>query len=181
MQNTTISKKNMLMRLTVVLLCLVLLSLGLFVGLFARYSSAGSGTDRARTAGFSPAASLNLQSRNFVYDPTKKTYSGSYEVMLTNASEVAVKYDVVISFQDTALSGAEFTFNQEKKVVDENASDITFSDVGVLEANDTTGIKKIMTVTVNSDFYNALMRAQDGENLDLTAYFDTAVVFTQVD
>jgi hypothetical protein len=181
MQKSTIPKKNMLLYFAAGILCLTLFSCYFLSGLYARYSTGGAGADSARTAGFSPAAVLEQQSEEFVYDPAKSTYSCNYNIKLTNASEVAVTYDVVIAFRDKTLSGAEFAFGSEKKTVDADASALTFLGLGELQANDTEGVTKTMTVTVSEEFYQALIQAGKGESLDLTAYFELTVTFTQAD
>lgn len=86
------------------LLVMVLFSVNLTSGLYARYATEATGSAGARVAKFDVASeeksefSINLD----FYDPAKQTASIQFEV--TSSSEVAVEYDVVLELPEEIIS-----------------------------------------------------------------------------
>ena len=86
------------------LLVMVLFSVNLTSGLYARYATEATGSAGARVAKFDVASeeksefSIDLD----FYDPAKQTASIQFEV--TSSSEVAVEYDVVLELPEDIIS-----------------------------------------------------------------------------
>ena len=86
------------------LLVMVLFSVNLTSGLYARYATEATGSAGARVAKFDVASeeksefSIDLD----FYDPAKQTASIQFEV--TSSSEVAVEYDVVLELPEEIIS-----------------------------------------------------------------------------
>ena len=86
------------------LLVMVLLSVNMTSGLYARYATEATGSAGARVAKFDVASeeksefSIDLD----FYDPAKQTASIQFEV--TSSSEVAVEYDVVLELPEEIIS-----------------------------------------------------------------------------
>ena len=84
-----------------VLFCLVLFSTYLTGGLYARYTTSASGSDSARVARFEITGVDSWTNQGEIdldlnfFDPNKT--SASLNFTISSASEVAVKYDVVIT------------------------------------------------------------------------------------
>lgn len=89
---------GILLRVALVLLCLVLLSVYLMKGLYARYQTTGSGSDSARVAKFDvvvsgmPSDTIQVICNNYNGD------TGVYTFTVTNNSEVAVEYDAKLTY-----------------------------------------------------------------------------------
>lgn len=180
-RQTVKSKKNITLHLAAVLLCLTLFSAYLTSGLFARYTAQDSGNDSARVAGFHPTATITPADQTIKYDINTGNYKINYTIAVANPSEVAVKYDVVISFNDDTLNGAVFKFdNKDEKTIDRSKS-FSFNGVGVLSANETTPQNHTLTFTVTKGLIEQLVAAAPGSTLDLTTYFTATVDFTQLD
>ena len=185
MRQTAKVKKNIPLRLAAVLLCLTLFSVYLTAGLFARYTVSGSGADTARVAGFQPKAVISPGKGTIQYDINKiDDYELTYEITVTNLSEVAVNYDLVITFSDDKLNGASFRFNGTTQTV-VGASALTFNDAGTLSANDAVGDMKPLKLIVPTTVMKALMEEElkktAGSEINLATYFTATVTFTQVD
>ena len=104
MQKMT-KKTPLVFHIGIVLLCLVLFSVHLTSGLYARYTSKVSSQDSARVAKFDVASkekndialSINLD----FFDPAKQNDSIEFEV--SSSSEVPVEYDVVLVFPEEMI------------------------------------------------------------------------------
>ena len=125
-----------------VLFCLVLFSTYLTGGLYARYTTSASGSDSARVARFEITGGGNWTDStenidldlNF-FDPNKT--SASLNFTISSASEVAVKYDVVITMptlpNDCDYSWLEIKLGDKSPSVNGNV--YTFSGVGTFAPN----------------------------------------------
>ena len=126
-----------------VLLCLVLFSTYLTGGLYARYTTSASGSDSARVARFEITGGGNWTDStenidldlNF-FDPNKTSASLTFEI--TSGSEVAVKYDVVITMPDQP-DGYDYSWLEiklgEATPSSVNGNVYTFSGVGSFVPN----------------------------------------------
>ena len=174
------TKKNIPLRLAAALLCLTLVSTYLVSGLLARYTAQGNGDDAARVAGFRPTASLSPDNGIIKYatdDPDE--YTLTYQIFVENPSEVAVDYNLVVSFASTDLDGSVISLDGTARAID--GTDIDFGPLGRLNANDTTGAPHTLTFTVTKAFVEEKIAATSDSKLDLSAYFTATVTFTQVD
>lgn len=96
---------GILLRVALVLLCLVLLSVYLMKGLYARYQTTGSGSDSARVAKFDVVVSGTPSNSNIVCTAVNEG-NGTYTITIENKSEVAVHYDLSVKFagNDTGVT-----------------------------------------------------------------------------
>ena len=112
MPQTPKAKMNIPMCAACVLLCLTLFSMYLTGGLYSKYVGRDDSGDSARVAKFSvsispsTAADINID----VSAGTGKK-SGTYEFKLNNASEVAVKYGVLLTFTEDVPDYLSVTLN----------------------------------------------------------------------
>lgn len=180
MLNNSYSKSNIFLKLAAVLLCLTLLSVYLVSGLYAKYSNKSASGNVAAVAEFSPLASFDNGTWVFESDGSESEYSYDYEIKLSNPSEVNVQCGLEIAFPDGMLDGARFTFNDNtQEVEDEEIMD--FGEFATLDAGNTTGITKILTVTIDKACYDNIMANHSGQNASLSAHFEAVVSFTQID
>lgn len=176
------TKKNIPLRLAAVLLCLTMVSAYLVSGLLARYTAQGNGDDAARVAAFCPTASITTDNGLIKYDTayTGVDYTLTYKIAVKNPSEVAVDYDLVVSFASNDLKDSKIRLDSESDVIIGD-TDINFGPLGRLSANDKTGATHTLTFTVTKAFVEGKIAATSDSKLDLSAYFTATVTFTQVD
>ena len=174
------TKKNIPLRLAAGLLGLTMVSAYLVSGLLARYTAQGNGDDAARVAGFCPTASISPDNGIIKYatdDPDE--YTLTYQIAVENPSEVAVDYDLVVSFASNDLNGSVISLDGTAKTIGD--APINYGKLGTLTANDTTGATHELTFTVAKAFVVEKIAATSDSKLDLSAYFTATVTFTQVD
>ena len=176
MRNT--NKINIPLCLAGVLFWLTLISIYLTSNLFAKYTATSTGSDSARVAGFHPTATITPPDQTIEYDSSENKYKIVYTIVVANPSEVAVKYDVVISFNDDALKGATFQFDNEPAVNITPPTSVRY-DVGTLSANQTND--HTLTFTVTKGLIEKLVAAAPDSTLDLKSCFTATVDFTQLD
>ena len=127
-----------------VYLCYLLVAVLAFTGAsVAGYKTESSGDDSARVARFEvTAAPVNGQSTEFTLNSTTK--SGNYRFTVTNGSETAVSYDVVVTVPDgkslpngvtVSLKNGDTTTVSRKD--GETGSVYTFPNAGRFEAAST--------------------------------------------
>lgn len=176
------NKVNIPLFLAGILFCLTLISISITSSLIAKYSTTVSEGDSARVAGFHPVATIASENSVIQYDTNQSNYVIEYTVRVSNNSEVAVKYDVVISFEDNnnKLSGAKLKFDNNDEVTI-NQDSIRYDNVGVLSANDNTGKTHSLIFNVSKDLIEQLIAGAPGSELDLTSSFTVTVGFTQLD
>lgn len=158
------SRTPVVFHVGLVLLCMVLFSTYLTGGLYARYTTSASGEDGARVAKFqitnklnsidSQAVSVNLH----FFDSTM--LEDSLPLQVSSGSEVAVKYDVVVTMP-TGVSYANWLSIQLKKddtvlqTLTTTAADVnvfTFSDVGIFAPNDSNTHEYTLTFAIIESF-----------------------------
>lgn len=200
MRYTHTEKPNIALRLAALLLCLTLFSLYLLSGLYARYTVTGTAADSARVAAFQPTATITPATGtvNYVYGQST-SYNVTYDITVTNPSEVAVDCELVIT-KDAFLSSKEgaiwFWINNPDDPsnplsihpiliggTDYDWSVLETVSLGTLDAHDTVGVTRQITVGISSYLFNLLIADSNFETgkLDLTQYFTASVTFTQVD
>lgn len=179
MRNT--NKINIPLCLAGVLFWLTLISIYLTSNLFAKYTATSTGSDSARVAGFHPTATITPPDQTIEYDSNKAEYKIVYTIGVANPSEVAVKYDVVISFNDNVLKGATFQFDNKPVVNITPSTRVKYDGVGTLSANQTTAQNYTLTFTVTKELIEQLVAAAPDSTLDLTSSFTATVDFTQLD
>lgn len=93
--NAKTVKRNMPMSIACVLLCLVLITVYLVCGLYAKFTTSGSGTDDSLVAKFDITEDDLLIGEELVFDFAPGTYIN--EIKVTNSSEVAVNYTITVT------------------------------------------------------------------------------------
>lgn len=138
------------------LLVMVLFSVNLTSGLYARYATEATGSAGARVAKFDVASeeksefSINLD----FYDPAKQTASIQFEV--TSSSEVAVEYDVVLELPEEIISlinsGVLIIKMDDKAVYDIDTANytVTFEGESFSPSENVTQTHTI-TLSINAD------------------------------
>ena len=174
------NKVNIPLFLAGILFCLTLISISITSNLIAKYSTTVSEGDSARVAGFHPVATITSGNSTIRYDINQSDYRIEYTIGVKNYSEVAVEYNVVISFQDSKLSGAKLKFDNNGEVTIGQDS-IRYDNVGALSANDNTGKTHSLIFNVSKDLIEQLIAGAPGSKLDLTSSFTVTVDFTQLD
>ena len=123
-----------------VYLCYLLVAVLAFTGAsVAGYKTESSGDDSARVARFEvTAAPVEGQSTEFKLNSTTK--SGNYSFTVTNGSETAVSYDVVVTVPDgkSLPNGVTVSLSNGGKTVsgqvDTTGRVYTFSNAGIFKA-----------------------------------------------
>lgn len=138
-----------------VYLCYLLVAVLAFTGAsVAGYKTESSGDDSARVARFEvTAAPVEGQSTEFKLNSTTK--SGSYSFTVTNGSETAVSYDVVVTVPDgkslpngvtVSLKNGDATVSGQ---VDTTGRVYTFPNAGTFEAASLA--EQTLTLTFTAD------------------------------
>lgn len=101
-------KLNIPMFAALILLLLTMITTHITSGLFARYTTQGSGSDSARVAEFDVSSLLTAYANE----------NGKFKLTVTSNSEVAVQYKIVVEFDapmSVALDGGEPRTRPEQK------------------------------------------------------------------
>lgn len=102
---------GILIRVALVALVLVLLSVHLMGGLFAKYTSNAEGSDEARVAKFDVEVTGNATADvEIISDPLNDT--AAYQITITNQSEVAVHYNISVTYKNT-VPGVTHSFDAD--------------------------------------------------------------------
>lgn len=117
-----------MMFLAGILFCLVLITTALMSGLFARYCSTAEGRDTARVAKFDvsslllPALAEGKERHQVdVVCAQAEKESGTFQLTVTSDSEVAVRYDLQITFDRPIPAGVSVTLDNTKVELEENS------------------------------------------------------------
>ena len=121
------------LRIAAVLLCLVLFSMHLTAGLYARYTAKQGGTDSARVAAFNVDVEGVGNSVTVDYVKGNGQDAGIQRLLITNNSEVAVSYDITVEIEDVNF-GISVTLNGKVLSTDEPTT-LKFTDVGQIPPN----------------------------------------------
>lgn len=151
---------SILMRAAGVLLCLVLFSLHLMGGLYARYTSNGEAEDEARVAKFE----VNVVGASNAVDVTctqSDSDSLTYIITLENRSEVAVAY-TLSGTVTSGTPGVSLSFDSAAGTMVPGAAPVT----------------RTMTLTVNWAQFTA---DKNGTSASVTVNFSVTVHVEQVD
>lgn len=125
-KNRRIPLGTLLIRTAAVLFCLVMVTTYLTAGLYARYTAQSRSGDSARVAKFDvkalgeilpPALTGEEEPLEWIVDSTG---NGEYQVTVTSASEVTVRYDIFVELED-ALPAYLSIQQDEKNFTAENA------------------------------------------------------------
>lgn len=169
-------KVNIPIRIASVMLCLVLFSLYMTSGMFAKYTTGGNGKGNGRVAKFSVTAT-DAGENVYVFDQAAEQQpDGSYTVTIKNDSEVAVRYTIILKFDRAIPDYLTITpagFNVEY----EDGRKVARLEGGDLIPNNDTVTKKITFGVDYDKFVDGVTLGQQTETLS----FDTIVRLTQID
>ena len=124
------------LRIAAVLLCLVLFSMHLTAGLYARYTAKQGGTDSARVAAFNVDVEGVGNSVTVDYVKGNGQDAGIQKLKITNNSEVAVSYDITVEIEavgfriSVTLNGKAFETDKPQTFEFKNAGQIPANSVG---------------------------------------------------
>lgn len=166
-------KLNIPMCAALVLLMLTMISIHLTSGLYARYTSTATATDSARVAKFDVEGTLSGA-------------DGNYTLTVNNKSEVAVKYKVIVTFDEAlpetdtlaiTLSGAKTT------TLDATQKFYTFTNVDDWKlAPGATGTPHTLTIGINgAGGWQDYTEDVTGSTVNVTLDFSVDVVAEQID
>ncbi|MBQ3331776.1 MAG: hypothetical protein IJG87_11440 [Ruminococcus sp.] len=160
------------------LLCLVMVSMSMASGMFARYTVKASSPDDdsdARTAAFAVSAEAPTESPvTIIPDGTDDNGKAVYTVRVKNDSEVAVRYEAVVNF-----TGEHAAENKEK--FDNSDDQLTFTgELAPMEEKDETLTLDMSAYFDENDRY-ATFSNDDISGSKGKAPFEVNVKFTQID
>ena len=159
------------------LFCLMLISVSLMSGLYARYISTGNGSDDARVAKFDVATTITG------VDATFKNMSNdvnTYTLTIENNSEVAVRCDLVLTFNTSVKDYLELTVDGKSPVFSADGKTATFEDIALLEPNNASGTKNCALVFSVAD-WDAITAPATGESISVTYQFQGTLKCVQID
>lgn len=165
---------GLLLRIAFVLLVLLVLSVHMMGGLFAKYSTEGSASDSAQVAKFDVVASGVSASDIDIGCITYNADTGSFIFQVTNQSEVSVEYDVRLSYgHDIGYLTASVDGQAEGWI---DTSTQGFSNVGTLAPGESRD--HMITFKVNWD---AFTMGASGSSASADIDFTVTIMVDQVD
>ena len=174
---------GILIRVALVVACLILLCIHLMGGLFAKYLTNGEGSDSARVAKFQ--VNVTGEAKDHVLAYSVPSTEDTQTISVENLSEVAVKYDVTVVF-DQLPEG--LTVKIGDKAGEVSGNQVTFSNVGTLPVY--TGSPNANTHTLtflmnwsgwDTDDWANFVDTQTGTSAQQTLAFSVTVNVVQVD
>lgn len=145
--NSKLVKSNIMIKLAAILLCLVLFTMHLMSGLYAKYSSRSASNGFARVAnwdvsvlGGKPALTIDCSSSDL---------DDEYKITVTNRSEVSVKYDVIVVFEKALESGITLKLDGAKSPVTVDRKEFVFTDAGQMADGDVS-VEHVLLFTANT-------------------------------
>lgn len=171
------AKMNIPMCTACVLLCLTLFSMYLTGGIYSKYLSRDDSGDAARVAAFSVDLSTTTVGVDIKLGQNQT--DGSYNFTVTNKSEVVIKYDVVLTFENALPSYVTVTLNGAAGTTPDGENNkLLFKNVASLAPNGAAA-ENVIVFAVNSidAFSNEVIGESHSFNFDFTA----AVKCVQVD
>lgn len=167
----------LLLRIALILLCMTLFSTSMLSGLYAKYTAKNDGDDSARVAKFDvEAAGL---SGDVTVDASAGQTNGEYKFTVTNKSEVAVSYDLVITFtEDVPFCNVALANPAGTDVLGiKDGNTITFSKIGSL-APGAKGDPYTVTFILDLDEFT---KNASSESVSKTVSFTATIRCTQID
>ena len=164
----------LLLRIALILLCMTLFSTSMLSGLYAKYIAKNNGEDSARVAKFNVEA-VGL-SGDITVDASAGKTNGEYKFTVTNNSEVAVSYDLVVTFDQALPAGVSLTLQDYGLSISEGNT-FTFSKIASL-APGMAGTEHTLTFQLD---LNAFTEKVSGESVSKTVSFTATIRCTQID
>ena len=179
---------SLLIRVALLLLCLVLLSVHLMGGMYAKFVSTGQGEDEARVAKFKVDVVFDDKpvDLNATVDYNQNT--GDYTLTVNNSSEVAVAYSVTLynvcvvakvdgRERDISLAGVSVQFDEMESLTLSTSTSAFFPNVGTMAPGEHT---QTHTLKLAVD-WDALLQQIYGQSVSFNITFDICVDVVQVD
>ena len=151
---------GILIRVALVLAVLALLCVHLMGGLFAKYTTSGKGGDDARVAKFQ--VNVTGDAKDMTITAAENPATGTYEITIRNDSEVAVRYDLLVSYQNS-VPGVDYSFDQTSGYLAVGADAVT------------------RTLTFHVSDWAAFTQGKTGASASETLDFTVTVNVVQVD
>ena len=171
-------KVNIPIRIASVMLCLVLFSLYMTSGMFAKYATGGTSSGNGRVAKFSVTATDQGKSEYVFDQAAAQQPDGSYEVTIENDSEVAVRYTIILKFDRAIPNYLTITPDENVTVsYDENDKKVVMLTGGDLIPKSSAVTKTIKFGVDYDEFVDGVTLGQQTETIS----FDTIVRLTQID
>ena len=183
---------GILLRVALVLLCLVLLSVYLMKGLYARYQTTGSGSDSARVAKFD--VNVHFKEGGVLKDSVNAEMkynqaTGAYTIVVDNDSEVDIRYDIYIENIQvevsidgkepiTTASGISVRLDDGDTTAVAAGGTVTFLNAGTMDSNAVSDNTHTLNFLVD---WNTFLEDISGESVSATIDFDVRVDIEQID
>ena len=164
-------KVNIPMCAALVLLLLTMISIHMTSGLYARYTSTATATDSARVAKFDVEAAVTATATN-----------GEYTLTVNNKSEVAVKYKVIVTFNEVLPEADTLTVKLgDTTITTSDKMTYTTDYVGTL-APGATGTPHTLTIGINGvGGWQDYTKPVSGKKVDVPLAFSVDIVAEQID
>ena len=186
---------NVMMRFAAILLVLVFVSACMLSGLLAKYTATSESSDAARAAAFSVNV-INHEEKNITtMDIGTEQPMAVYHLEITNDSEVAVTYDIILKMSEELPQGIKVSIADNKEgtsMVDVEATKdfsllnnekYRFSGVGQMSPD--TKVEKYLIFSVDSNaeesVYEMIAEEIHAEEYNENIEFTIDIVFTQID
>lgn len=173
---------SLMIRVALILLCLVMISIHLMSGMYARYTTKGSGGDDARVAKFNVVVTGVSADSIVVYSETE---GDVYSIRVENRSEVAVSYDISVKFE-TSWKGVSAALDTVAGDHKENTT--TFKNAGTLPVYSGADNYKEHTLSILVDWtkwsdadWEAFTKEAAGNTAMDTVAFTVTINVVQVD
>lgn len=157
---------SLMIRVALILLCLVMISIHLMSGMYARYTTNGTGSDDARVAKFD--VDITGDPVDLVVSCTENPQTGTYKITVDNISEVAVRYTISVT-TDIAAGSLYFDKSAVNAALDSNNGTLSVNDSGT------------HTLTFTVDDWSAITASMDGESNEVSLKFTVTIDVVQVD
>ena len=178
-----------LMFLAGILFCLILITIALMGGMFARYLTTSDGEDSARVAKFNPAVLLNHKTTTV---HCVENENGTFTLTVDNKSEVAVRYEIVVTLENelTGVSAGLYPHgsNEQDDLINPDTEDpekpltMTFSNSNLtLPAGGEAKYDLVFTVDWTKTDFTVNNTDGDTTRESVPMEFDVDVTVEQID
>lgn len=179
MQLFRIGQGNIMMRLTALLSVLVVLSFCVTSGMLARYATQRDTDGDARVAAFRVLAASSPDSVT-VDCTTAGPNEGSFDLTVTNQSEVAVRYDIIVTLTQDLPAGVSAKIDgNAPTTVSVDQRTLTFKRVGDLAVGPASAVHTLLFSV--DDFLAFTAPAVSEVYTSGELAFDVTVNFVQID
>lgn len=168
------NQSNFMLRLASILFICVLVTTYMLTGLLARYTSSGNGDDDARVATFEVLAT---QTPNNINQEITDDVEQTYQIVLTNNSEVAVRCNVDIILEEALPDYYTVKLDGKNPAISLDKKTLSFTSVKDLAVGPE---EDMVNLTVNLD-YEKWTKSASNSSYTENFKFTTQVTFVQID